>query len=61
MKDPLFEEAKMIVIQYNSASAKLLRDALRINFTRANKILNQLEQEGVVGPHQTHKPRSVLI
>jgi len=60
-KDPLYEEAKEIVIQYRRASASLLQRRLQIGYARAARILDMLEQEGVVGQAEGAKPREVLI
>jgi len=49
------------VIQYNRASASLLQRRLSIGYARAARILDQLEQAGVVGPGKGAKPRDILI
>ncbi len=60
-KDPLFEEALRVVCQYDRASASLLQRRLSIGYARAARILDQLEEEGIVGQGEGSKPRDVLI
>ena len=60
-RDSLFEEAVKIVCQYDRASASLLQRRLSIGYARAARILDQLEEEGIVGPGEGSKPRDVLI
>lgn len=59
--DELFEEAKQVVIASGRASASLLQRRLRIGYARAARLLDMLEQEGVVGPADGAKPREVLV
>lgn len=58
--DTMFEEAVRIVTKDDKASASLLQRRLSIGYARAARILDQLEQAGVVGPAEGAKPRSVL-
>lgn len=59
--DPLFEEAKNLIIETKKASASMLQRRLSIGFNRASDLLNELEQAGVIGPAEGTKPRKVLI
>jgi len=59
-KDALFEDAIRIVCQYDRASASLLQRRLSIGYSRAARILDQLEEKGVVGHAEGSKPRDVL-
>ncbi len=59
--DDLFEEAVRTVCQYDRASASLLQRRLSIGYARAARILDQLEQAGIVGPGEGSKPRDVLV
>lgn len=59
--DPLFEESKSVVMQYDRASASLLQRRLKVGYARAARILDQLEEAGVVGPSEGSKPREVLM
>jgi S-DNA-T family DNA segregation ATPase FtsK/SpoIIIE len=58
-EDPLYEEAKKVVIQSGKASASLLQRRLRIGYARAARLLDLMEEQGVVGPADGAKPREV--
>ncbi|MDP2860505.1 MAG: DNA translocase FtsK [bacterium] len=60
-KDDFFQEAVRVVCQYDRASASLLQRRLSIGYARAARILDQLEEAGVVGPGEVAKPREVLV
>lgn len=59
--DPLFEEAKSLVISAQKASTAQLQRALKVGFNRASDLMNELEAAGVVGPAKGTTPRQVLI
>ncbi len=58
--DELLEKAKEIIFEYNKASATMLQSRLSIGYPRANRILDILEKQGIVGPSIQNKPRAVL-
>ncbi len=60
-QDELFEQAVRTVCQYDRASASLLQRRLSIGYARAARILDQLEQAGIVGMGEGSKPRDVLV
>ncbi len=60
-KDAFFEDAVRVVCQYDKASASLLQRRLSIGYARAARILDQMEEEGIVGPGEGSKPRDVLV
>ncbi|GAH36274.1 unnamed protein product, partial [marine sediment metagenome] len=60
-EDPLYEEAKRVVIQARKASASLLQRRLRLGYARAARLIDMLEEKGVVGPGEGAKPREILI
>jgi S-DNA-T family DNA segregation ATPase FtsK/SpoIIIE len=60
-QDPLYEEAKRVVIEARKASASLLQRRLRIGYARAARLIDILEEKGVVGPGEGAKPREVYI
>ena len=57
--DPLFDDARGVVVQYKQGSTSLLQRKLHIGYSRAARLLDQLEQQGVVGPPDGSKPREV--
>ena len=59
--DELYERAKEIVIEYQTASTSLLQRCLRIGYGRAARLIDMLEERGVVGPADGAKGREVLI
>ena len=59
--DPLYEEAKRIVIENKKASASFLQRKLRIGYPRAARLLDFLTQNGVIGPSNGSKPREVFV
>lgn len=60
-RDGLFEEAVRVVCQFDRASASLLQRKLSVGYARAARILDQLEEVGIVGPGEGAKPRDVLV
>lgn len=60
-RDELFEQAVRMISQHDRASASLIQRRLQISFNRAARLLEQLEEAGVVGPAEGSKPREVLI
>ncbi len=60
-KDPLFEDARRLVIDAGKASASLLQRRLSVGYARAARLLDMLESEGVVGEAQGSKPREILL
>ena len=59
--DPLFEEAKALVIETQKASASMLQRRLSVGFNRATRLMEKLEAAGVIGPAEGTKPRKVLL
>jgi len=58
-EDPLYEEAKRVVIESGRASASLLQRRLKLGYARAARLIDVLEERGVVGPADGAKPREV--
>jgi S-DNA-T family DNA segregation ATPase FtsK/SpoIIIE len=61
LEDPLYEEAKRVVIEAKKASASLLQRRLKIGYARAARLLDILEKRGIVGPPRGAKPREVYL
>ncbi len=59
--DPLLEEATRIIVETGIASASRLQRQLRVGFTRASRLIDTLEQLGIVGPPEGSKPREILV
>jgi len=60
-KDELYETAKKLVLGTRQASTSLLQRRLRLGYGRAARILDLMEQEGVIGPPQGSRPREILV
>lgn len=60
-RDEKFEEAARLIVQTQQGSTSLLQRRLNLGYNRAGRVMDQLEQAGVVGPSQGSKPREVLI
>ena len=61
VEDDMYSEAKEVVIQAGKASASLLQRRLRVGYARAARLLDILEDKGVIGPGEGAKPREVYI
>lgn len=60
-KDAHFEDALRLICQHDKASASLLQRRLSVGYARAARILDQLEEAGIIGPGEGSKPRDVLV
>lgn len=58
--DPLFEQARALVIETQKASASMIQRRLSVGFNRATRLMEELEAAGVIGPAEGTKPRKVL-
>jgi len=59
--DDLFEEVARLVVRERQASASFLQRRMRVGFSRAARLVDILEREGIVGPAQGSKPRDILV
>ncbi len=59
--DELFDEAARLVVAERQASASFLQRRMRIGFSRAARLIDMMEQDGLLGPPQGSKPRDVLV
>lgn len=59
-RDPLYTQAVQIVCQFDKASSSLLQRKLSVGYARAAKILDQMEEAGIVGPPDGSKARDIL-
>ena len=59
--DPMFEQAVECVIDAGQASTSLLQRRCKLGYARAARIMDQMEQEKIIGPYEGSKPRTVLV
>ncbi len=59
--DPLFDDAVKFVLESGKASTSYLQRRMRVGYSRAARIMDLLEQNGIIGPGNGAKPREVLI
>lgn len=59
--DPMIKEAIKVVVENGLASTSLLQRKLKLGYARAARIIDEMEERGVVGPYEGSKPRKVLI
>ncbi len=59
--DPLYDEARVLVMQAGKASASYLQRRLRVGYARAARLLDVLEGNGIIGPADGAKPREVFV
>lgn len=60
-EDSLYDEAKKIVIQSKKASSSLLQRRLRVGYSRAARLIDMLEERGIIGASDGAKPREILV
>lgn len=59
--DELYDEALRLVLETNQASVSILQRRMRLGYTRAARLIDMMEQHGIVGPFCGSKPRDILI
>ncbi len=60
-RDALFEDAAQIIVQTQQGSTSMLQRRLKLGYNRAGRLMDQLEDAGVVGPNAGSKAREVLV
>ncbi|MEF9519683.1 DNA translocase FtsK [Chlamydia crocodili] len=60
-RDPLYNQAKNLVLQTGNASTTFLQRKLKIGYARAASLIDQLEEARIIGPSEGAKPRQILI
>lgn len=60
-KDEMYAEAVRVVMETNQASVSILQRRLRLGYSRAARIIDMMEQDGLVGPFEGSKPRKIVI
>ncbi|CAM4018653.1 cell division protein FtsK [Bacillus manliponensis] len=61
VEDDLYDEAVQLVVEMQTASVSMLQRRFRVGYTRAARLIDAMEMNGVVGPYEGSKPREVLI
>jgi len=59
--DELYDEAVQLIAEMQTASVSMLQRRFRIGYTRAARLIDEMEKRGIVGPYEGSKPRAVLI
>jgi DNA segregation ATPase FtsK/SpoIIIE, S-DNA-T family len=60
-RDDLFDEAVRLVVQSGQASTSMLQRRFRIGFSRAGRLVDMMERDGIIGPADGAKPREILV
>ena len=60
-RDSMFNEAARVIVSNQQGSASLLQRKLKLGYNRAGRLIDQMEEAGIVGPFEGSKPRQVLI
>ena len=60
-RDSMFDEAARVIVTNQQGSASLLQRKLKLGYNRAGRLIDQMEEAGIVGPFEGSKPRQVLI
>ncbi|WP_416826820.1 DNA translocase FtsK [Ectobacillus polymachus] len=61
VEDELYEDAVRLIVEIQSASVSMLQRRFRIGYTRAARLIDAMEANGIVGPYEGSKPRTVLL
>jgi len=60
-KDDFYDDAVELILATGQASVSILQRRMRLGYTRAARLIDQMEAEGIVGPYQGSKPREILV
>jgi len=61
IQDDLYDEAVALITDMQTASVSMLQRRFRVGYTRAARLIDAMEQRGIVGPYEGSKPRTVLV
>ena len=59
--DEMLPAAVDVILETGQASVSMLQRRLKLGYARAARIVDEMEEKGIVGPHQGSKPRAILI
>lgn len=59
--DPLFDDAVEVLLETGQASVSMLQRRLKLGYSRAARLIDQMEERGIVGPFEGSKPRQLLV
>ena len=59
--DPMIEKAIEVILEYQAASTSFIQRKLSVGYARGARIIDELEQMGIIGPSEGAKPRKILI
>lgn len=60
-KDELYDDAVKVVMETGQASVSILQRRMRLGYTRAARLIDMMELDGLVGPYQGSKPRDIMV
>ena len=60
-KDEVYDEAKRVILETGQASVSMVQRRLGLGYTRAARLIDMMEEEGIVGPIRGAKPREVYL
>lgn len=60
-KDEVYDEAVKLILETRQASVSVLQRRLGLGYTRAARLIDMMEDEGIVGPYQGSKPRDIIV
>jgi DNA segregation ATPase FtsK/SpoIIIE, S-DNA-T family len=60
-KDEMYDQAVRLVVEMGKASTSTLQRRLRLGYSRAARLIDMMERDGIVGPADGSKPREVLV
>lgn len=61
VEDDLYQDAVSLIMEMQTASVSMLQRRFRIGYTRAARLIDEMEARGIVGPYEGSKPRHVLV
>ena len=60
-RDEIYHEAKRIILETKQASVSMIQRKLGVGYTKAARLIDMMEEDGIVGPYQGSKPRDILV